>query len=259
MTLKAWLPPIIGFAIVLALWALATAAGWVNPLFLPSPSATWKAVLRMTEEGILWRDAYESLLRVFKGVGLAILIGVPVGFVLGLSSGIGRTFGGVLDFFRSIPPVIFYPLALLIFGIGDASRIAVVVLGAVTIIILTTSAAVERVSATRQAVIRLYGGTSLAVFRHVVIFETLPSLILGIRTAISLGIIIVTVTEMLVGATHGLGSRATNAQISYETPQLFAVILVVGLLGVLLNKLLKLCERWLVTWPTSDGSPQISR
>lgn len=251
--------PLAGVLAVLIIWQLLSGTGFVNPLFLPTPIATWNALLKMSEEGILWNDAFHSLVRVFKGVGISILIGVPAGFVLGLVSLMGRTFGAVLDFFRSIPPVIFYPLALLIFGIGDASRIAVVVLGATTIIILTTSVAVERCSAMRQAVMRLYGASPFQVFRHVVLYEALPAVFLGIRTAISLGIIIVTVTEMLVGATHGLGSRATNAQITYETPQLFAVILVVGVIGVLLNQLMRMFENWFVSWPTGELGPMSNR
>lgn len=124
---------------------------------------------------------------------------------------------------------------------------------------LTTSVAVERCSVTRQAVMRLYGASPFEVFRHVVLYEALPAVFLGIRTAISLGIIIVTVTEMLVGATHGLGSRATNAQITYETPQLFAVIFDVGLIGVLLNKLMRMFEDWFVAWPTGELGPNNSR
>lgn len=243
-----WIWPLAGVVLLIGIWFLLSSSKLINPLFLASPSDTaleWKRLLLSAD---FRADIFASLRRIFVGVGISVLIGLPLGLILGLSASINRMVSGVMDFLRSIPPVVLYPLALLIFGIGDASRIAVVVFGAVTVILLNTSEGVRNCSRLRQKTNQLLGAKWHHILTRIVFFESLPSIIVGIRSALSWGIIIVIVTEMLVGASHGLGTRVINAQISFATPQLYAVILTVGLIGYLLNLGFVLLERKACRW-----------
>ena len=175
-------------------------------------------------------------------------IGLPIGALLGLCETVHEVTQGMMDFLRSIPPIIVYPLSQLILGPFDASRIGVVVFGATTIIVLATSEGVRNCSKIRQHCARLLGARWYHLLGTVVMFESLPAIVVGIRTAVSLSIIIVVVTEMLVGAKYGLGVRAASAQSTSATPTLYGVILVVGATGFVLNTLFVVLERRIGRW-----------
>ena len=243
----------VGFLAVLAVWQLVcliTVAGkpLVNPLFLATPGETAMAVKAWAASGDLLWDATDSLRRVVYGLALAMAIGLPLGVIFGLSEGAQRSTRGVMDFLRSIPPIVVYPVSQLILGPFDASRVGVVVFGATTVIVLATSEGVRNCSKVRQRCNRLLGATWRHVVTSIVLLESLPAIVVGIRTAVSLSVIIVVVTEMLVGAKYGLGVRAAAAQSTSATPTLYAVILVVGIIGLGLNVLLVRLERLIGRW-----------
>lgn len=243
-----WALPWAGVLIVFTGWWAVAHFRVVNPLFLASPADTLAELYRLAAEGTLPRDISASLRRIFAALGLSILIGLPVGLVLGLAESVNRLLQGVTDFLRSIPPIVVYGVCQFIFGPEDPSRIAVAVFGATTVFALNTGAGVRHCSKLRQQTSRLLGAKWHHVIGGIVIFESLPAIIVATRAALSLCIIIVCVTEMLVGAPYALGSRIVNAQISYATPQLYAVILTIGFIGLVLNWMLIGVERWMVHW-----------
>lgn len=237
-----------GFAGLLALWALVAASGLVNPLFLASPGEVLGKTLEMLGSGRLAGDLGATGARMLAGVGLATLVGVPIGLALGSLRACWGYAEGALDFLRSIPPIVVYPVFLLAFGMSDASRVAVVVFGCSAVLIMHLAAAAGAVPQVRLASVRLIGATPWQTLRLVVLPEALPHLFVGLRTIASLGLIIVVVTEMLVGAEQGLGTRVINAQMAYRTDELYAGIVVIGLLGFSLNHLLAWLEARVVHW-----------
>lgn len=237
-----------GFAGLLALWAVLAASGLVNPLFLASPAETLRAALELARSGRLAEDLGATGARMVAGVGLASLIGIPLGLALGYFRAGWEMAEGAVDFLRSIPPIVVYPLFLLSLGVSDASRVAVVVFGCTTVLVMHLAAAAGSVPEARLASVRLMGATPLQTLRLVVLPEALPHLFVGLRTIVSLGLIIVVVTEMLVGAPSGLGTRVVNAQMAYRTDELYAEIAVIGLLGLGLNHLLAWAEARVVHW-----------
>jgi ABC-type nitrate/sulfonate/bicarbonate transport system permease component len=240
--------PWVGVGVVLAVWSLVARLQWVNPFFLASPAEAGSALVRLVASGALFHDAVSSLMRILGALVLSVALGVPLGLLVGLVASVNRLLQGVLDFLRSTPPIIVYPLCLFVFGPWESSRIAVAVFGATTVIILNTGQGVRSCSRLRQKTNELLGARWHQVLACIIVFESLPAIIVGVRSALSLCIIIVTVTEMLVGATHGLGTRVVNAQSSSETPQLFALIMVIGGIGLALNKGFVVLEHMVVYW-----------
>ncbi|MBF0496820.1 MAG: ABC transporter permease subunit [Deltaproteobacteria bacterium] len=189
-----------------------------------------------------------SLYRILLGVVLAFAVGVPVGIFIGYFSRFYDYVESALDFFRSIPPILVFPLSLLIFGIGEESRIAVIFFGCVLTMILNASMGVVNSQKIRVKVAKIMGATWLQILFRVVIYDALPQIFIGIRVALSMGVIVGIVTEMLVGTRHGLGSRVVYAQTAYATPEMYFTIIVVGLLGFLINNLLIVLERKTIHW-----------
>ena len=239
---------IVSLIFLITLWHILSNSHWVNPMFLPTPFETLEEGARLIMEKKIFIDIVCSFRRIFYGVLLAILAGVPVGLVFGYYGRVYPYLEGVLDFFRSIPPILTFPLALLIFGTGDESRTAVIFFGCVTILILNAALGVQNSPKLRIRAAKMMGAGWHQIFLRVVVFDELPQIFAGIRISLSMGVIIGIVTEMLVGVKYGLGSRAVYAQASYNTPELFFIIILVGLLGLMVNKLLILLENRVIHW-----------
>jgi ABC-type nitrate/sulfonate/bicarbonate transport system permease component len=238
----------ISFLIMVAIWELPAASGLINPMFLPTPMETLTEGIRLLSEKKILLDLVCSLYRILLGVLLAFVVGAPLGVLIGY---FGRIYGyieSMLDFFRSIPPVLVFPLSLLVFGIGDESRIAVIFFGCVLIIILNSSMGVMHSRDIRVKVAKTMGAAWYQIIFRVVLFDALPQICIGIRVALSMGVVIGIVTEMLVGTQHGLGTRAVYAQTAYATPELYFIIILVGALGFIINNLLIVLERKTIHW-----------
>ena len=239
---------IVALILLVTIWQILSNFHLVNPMFVPTPFETLEEGARLIAEKKIFIDIVYSFRRIFYGVLLAILIGIPAGLVFGYYGRIYQYLEGVLDFFRSIPPILTFPLALLIFGTGDESRTAVIFYGCVTILILNAALGVQNSPKLRIKAAKMMGALWHQIFLRVVIFDALPQIFAGIRVSLSMGVIVGIVTEMLVGVKYGLGSRAVYAQASYNTPELFFIIILVGLLGLMINKLLILLENRLIHW-----------
>jgi NitT/TauT family transport system permease protein len=239
---------IMPFIILILLWQILSMSGLINPMFLSSPLETAKEGTRLFAEGKIFVDLGYSLFRIIYGFLLALLIGIPLGLFFGYYGKAYIYVESLIDFFRSIPPIVTFPLALLIFGIGEESRIAVIFFGCVLIMILNSSLGVIYSQKIRVNVAKIMGAKWYQIISRIVIFDALPQIFVGIRVSLSMAIIIGIVTEMLVGVKYGLGSRVIYAQTAYATSELYFTIILIGLIGFVINKLLILLENRIVHW-----------
>jgi NitT/TauT family transport system permease protein len=239
---------IITFTAIVIMWELLSAYSLVNPMFLPTPRETFNEGIRLFSEKKIFMDMVYSLFRIMSGLLLAFAVGIPLGILLGSFGGVYAYVEPALDFFRSIPPILVFPLALLVLSTGEESRIAVIVFGCVLIMVLNASKGVMNGNKIRIKVAKIMGAAWHQILLRVVIFDALPQIFIGIRVALSVGIIVGIVTEMLVGTKYGLGSRVVYAQTAYATPELYFSVILVGLLGFLMNKVLSIVERRVIHW-----------
>ena len=202
----------------------------------------------MLQNGSIFSDIYFTLYRLFLAIVIATVFGVPIGILLGYFSQVYDYFGEIVDFLRSIPPIVIYPLLLIVLGYGDTARIGVAIFGAIVVMILIISKGLFQQSALRRQFFKAMGINQIQVMKNVVWHEALPHIMVALRTAVSLSIIIIVVTEMLVGAKYGLGSRVQNVQITANIPDLFATIIIIGIIGVLLNKIFVWLDKKFVFW-----------
>lgn len=243
--------PIIGILAVIIVWQLIAWLNLFNPIYFASPFEVATEALKMIQNGNIFSDIYLTLYRLFISVIIATVLGVPIGLLLGYFAGIYQYFGEIVDFLRSIPPIVIYPLLLIVLGSGDSSRVGVAIFGAVVVLILIISKGLFQQSSLRKQFFKAMGASRFQILKNVVWYEALPHIMVALRTAMSLSLIIIVVTEMLVGAKYGLGSRVQNVQITANIPDLFATIVIIGAIGVLLNKGLIWLDNKLVFWKSS--------
>lgn len=238
----------VGPLVILLAWGIAHWLELFSPILMPSLFDTLKHFVRMIYTGSILADFVESMVRMGIGYSLAVLIGVPVGILIGYFSSLYKAFEIPLDFFRSLPVTTLYPLFVLIFGIGHKSKIAMVVAACVFVIILNTAYGVMQRKQVRSQVALLFGASKFQLLREVLFWEALPQTLIGMRTAISYALIVEIVCEMFMGTQKGLGQRVFEAYNTYFIVELYAIILLVGLTGYLINKLFVFGESRAVHW-----------
>lgn len=239
---------LIGPIIILGLWSAVTAAGLVRPLFLPAPWHVFNALFTLIADGQLWQDLGATLYRTMAAFLIAGALGLVVGVPLGAWQKLYESLEVVFDFFRSMPSPALIPLAMLLFGIGDASRIAVAAFTCTLINAVQAAYAVRSVPQHRVLSARLAGAKGLFMVTHVLVPSVLPGVVAGWRITLSLALIIIVVTEMFIGTRVGLGIRIYELHLMFRSSEMYATILVVGLTGYLLNKSLEIVEMRFIHW-----------
>ena len=240
--------PIVGVAGLLALWSIASYWQWVDPVLLPSPLSTFASLWQGMDGGPLGFDFIKTVYRTAAATAIAAVIAIPLGIVLGSSERIYRSLEFVIDFFRSTPASAMFPLFLVLFGVGDETKIAVAAFGAILVILFNVAYGVMNARKTRLLAAKVMGASRLRVLFDVMLLESLPQIFIGLRNGVSLALVIIVVAEMFIGSQDGLGHSVFEAQQLFEMPRMYAAIFAAGALGYGLNLLFLLIERHFVHW-----------
>lgn len=248
--LTSYARPAATVAVVLCLWWAVTAFGCVNPLFLPTLGQVGQALHTVLSESSIYWDAFATTYRSILGLVLSVVVAIPLGLLMGRVPRLYEYVELPTDFFRSIPSSALFFLFILIFGIGDASKIAVVFYGCSLILLVNAvyGARPTREKRDRVNMLQSFGATEWQIFYLAVFRDALPHIAAGMRVCASLSLVLVIVTEMFLGATSGLGRVIYDAYLAYQIPQMYAVIILLGLLGFAINKLFVLLERRATFW-----------
>ena len=240
--------PIVGVAGLLALWSIASYWQWVDPVLLPSPLSTFTSLWQGMDGGPLGFDFVKTVYRTAAATAIAAVIAIPLGIVLGSSERIYRSLEFVIDFFRSTPASAMFPLFLVLFGVGDETKIAVAAFGAILVILFNVAYGVMNARKTRLLAAKVMGASRLRVLFDVMLLESLPQTFVGLRNGVSLALVIIVVAEMFIGSQDGLGHSVFEAQQLFDMPLMYAAIFAAGALGYGLNLLFLLIERRFVHW-----------
>ncbi len=239
---------LIGPIIVILIWFLISKLNLIDKFFLPDPFTTLKELFSLIFNGVIIQDILLTVKRTILAFIISIIIGLPLGLILGSSRKLYESFEFVIDFFRSIPATAMFPLFLLVFGIEDKSKIAVAAFASAIIIIFNTAYGVFYSKKSRILAAKLMGASKHQIFRFISFWESLPQTFIGLRTALSFSLIIIIVTEMFIGTYAGLGRKIIDFQITYNISGLYAVILLTGIIGYLINLIFVYIEKRLIHW-----------
>ncbi len=235
-----------GVILVLSVWYALSGLKLVDPLILPTPFATFLALF--SEIGNLIRDLGASVFRLLVGFLIGASIGILLGILLGIYKNLYKSMELVVDFFRSLPVMTIFPLAMIIFGLGNTSKIA---LTTWTVLLFTTIATIygiRQVPEIRLLSARILGTKGIDIVLKVYLPSAAPSIVSGLRLSVSLGLVVVIVTEMFTGTDNGLGKRIYDYGLIYETPLMYSAIILTGLLGYIINKSIVLFEKTFIHW-----------
>lgn len=251
--MKKW-SPLLGFGVLLFLWWGFDFLGTTNPIYFASPFETVKEAVNMIQTHSFWLDVWTTVRRVLLSFFFSGIIGIPTGILLGANKKTYTASSSALDFLRSIPPVVIYPLLFIAMGTGDNSRVFTAVFGGVAVAIMLIA---KGLSLEDQTIRQFYTAKKVNrkdIFCHIVWYQALPHIMVAMRTVASLSLIVIVVTEMLIGDVHGLGTRIQNVQITSNIPDLFVSIICVGIIGIVLNKGIAILERRLIFWKDDFSS-----
>jgi NitT/TauT family transport system permease protein len=198
--------------------------------------------------GPLLTDFAVTFGRTLQAFLIAAVVGVPLGVLLGSNENVYRSIEFLIDFFRSTPSSALIPLFLLIFGVSDINKVAIAAFGALLIVIFNSAYGVMNARKQRVMAVRVMGATRWQIFRDVLVWESLQSSFVGLRSAVSMALVIVIVAEMFIGSENGIGHRIIDAQQVLNVRSMYAAILAAGALGYALNVLFLLIERRIIHW-----------
>lgn len=237
----------IGLALVIAVWQLAGSLRWVNPLFLPAPSAIAKAIYELAVSGALWQHVSVSLLRIGAGWLLGTAAGVAVGFAIGLSRvarSVGITFISALF---PIPKIALLPLLILWLGIGEEPKVATIALGVFFSTAISVYSGVDAVPRNLIRMAQSFNVPFATIVRKVIWPGALPSILAGFRITASVALLLVVSAEM-IGAQYGIGAFVLQAGNLMQTDQLLAGVVILSLFGLAVGKVINLLETRLLHW-----------
>ena len=240
--------PFIGPLVLFIVWDIAVRFGFIKAILLPSPSATLVALVTGFAGGTLLLDFGVTFLRTLQAFTVAAVVGVPLGVLLGSNEKAYRSVEFLIDFFRSTPSSALIPLFLLIFGVSDINKVAIAAFGAFLIVIFNSAYGVINARKQRVMAARVMGASRWQIFKDVLIWESLQPTFVGLRSAVSMALVIVIVAEMFIGSENGLGHRIIDAQQVLNVKSMYAAILSAGALGYALNIMFLMAERRIVHW-----------
>ena len=233
---RPWLA-FVGPAALVAVWAVVASAGLFPAALFPHPLAVARGLAAELASGRLLDDAIASLFRVCCGFGLAAVLGVPSGLLLGRSLWARQAFLPTVNFFRSLSPLAWIPFAILWLGIGDPPAIFLIFMAALFPVILSTCAAVASIPSVYFRVARDLGIEGGALLREVTLPAIAPQVITALRVTAGLSWLVVVAAEMIAGR-DGLGFAVWDARNGLRIDLLTATMVVIGLIGVGLDRLL---------------------
>jgi NitT/TauT family transport system permease protein len=240
--------PLLGPVALFIVWDIIVRAGWIKVILLPTPSATLYTLVTGLAGGALLTDFAVTLMRTLEAFLIAAFVGVPLGVLLGSNERAYRSVEFLIDFFRSTPSSALIPLFLLIFGVSDINKVAIAAFGALLIVLFNSAYGVMNARKQRVMAAKVMGASRWQIFKDVLIWESLQPTFVGLRSAVSMALVIVIVAEMFIGSDNGLGHRIIDAQQVLNVKSMYAAILAAGALGYALNVLFLIAEKRIVHW-----------
>ncbi|MFJ4777448.1 ABC transporter permease [Streptomyces sp. NPDC088762] len=232
---------------LVALWEVAPRAGLVDATFLPPISEVAVAWWELAGDGRLADHTQASLVRSLGGFAIAVAVAVPLGLLIGWYRPLADFLGPLLEVFRNTAALALLPVFVLLLGIGETSKVSIVVYACLWPVLLNTISAVRNADPTLIRLARSMDLSTPRLFQKVILPASVPAVFTGIRLAGAVSILVLVAAEM-IGAKAGLGYLINASQFNFAIPQMYAGIITISAIGVAFNQLLVTVERRLSVW-----------
>lgn len=240
--MKRILYPLTTAIVIVIVWSLAVRVSGTK--IFPPPAAVARAIASLSEKSLLWRYIGDSLFRVFSGYALAIVAGLPLGFLLGWNAALARAVNPLVQMLRPISPLAWMPLAVIWFGVSNAAPIFLIFIASLFPIVVAAMNGVRNVPPMYLQAGRNFGLTTPQLMRRVVAPAVLPRIVVGLRIAFGIAWVVLVAAEM-IAVDSGLGYLiidARNAGKRYDL--VVAGMLLIGIIGLLLDTGIRRVEVW---------------
>ncbi len=239
------------WVIILGAWYIVTRMGIFSSTLVPSPYKVWSTFLDILEngynQGSLFMHLGASFRRLFLAMGAAIITSIPLGLLSGYSNKVKSIVDSIVEFYRPLPPLAYYTLLILWFGIDDTSKVILLFLAGFAPIYIACVSAVTKINEDYILSAKSLGADKRKVFFKIVLPACLPEIFTGIRT--SMGVAYTTlVSAEMVAATSGIGWMVIDASNYLKSDVIFVGILIMGLTGILIDFGLRYLEKKIVYW-----------
>lgn len=232
-------------------WQIASTQGWLNPAVIPPIDKVFWALWNGISSGALLDDITISLQRAGLAFFSAVIIGIPLGLFMGQIRPLERALDPLLQLFRQTSALALYPVFILLFGLGESSKVFVIFWAALFPVLLATLSGVKEVDPKLLEMAKTFGARRLTVFRRVIVPASVPSIFVGLRLSATTALLLLIAAEM-IGANKGIGFQVMNAQYNFQIPVMFAAIFLLAFLGLMANYILVLLQRRLCRWNTHN-------
>jgi ABC-type nitrate/sulfonate/bicarbonate transport system permease component len=226
-----WLLGLIPLGLFLAIWETRSTDDAVS---FPHPSSWWDAGKELWASGVLGPALRSTLTTFAVSMVVATVLGVGAGILIGFLPRLEQALTPLIDFFRTLPPPVVVPVLTLLLGITLRAGVAIVVFSVVWPILLNTISAVHEMPGTRREISRVLGLGPVATLRKVTLPSLLPGVVVGLRTALSMGLVVTLLVDM-IGSGGGIGRLLVIQQQTFEAASVWALLFIVGTIGYLLN------------------------
>ncbi|WP_210527921.1 ABC transporter permease [Rubellimicrobium arenae] len=246
---------VAGLPLLLALcllWEIAPRLGWINAIFFPPLSAVLAALGDLLASGEMGRHVGISFQRAGLGFALAVVVAIPLGFLMGRYPLFEKATDLLVQTLRNTSQFALLPVFVLLLGIGEASKIAITFYAAVFFLLVNTIVGVKSVDPLLLKAARSMGTSDWDLFRKVIFPSAIPAIVAGMRLGVKASLFSVIAAEMLA-ARSGLGFLIQNSQLMLKAADMYAGIIVLTVVGLLLNYALVWIERRATHWRQGDG------
>ena len=250
MKVLPWISTPILLLIFLGVWQLVVSSGSVSEFILPSPASVWTSLVQKLQEAATYHDLWITLWEVLVGFAIALVVGIVIGAVLGRILWLERAVQPAMVAFQVIPKVAFIPIFVIWFGFGTTSKIIMAAILAFFPIMLNVILGVRSVDRGHRDVMRGLGASRWATFKSLELPSTLPYIFAGAEVGIVFAVIGAIVGEYL-GGSEGLGHQVVTSLNSLDAPSLFAVIVLLAVMGSVLYLVVTLSKRLVIPWHES--------
>jgi taurine transport system permease protein len=238
-------------SIILLLWFVSTNMGWIKPIFLPSPQATFQQFYEYltgtANDKPLWEHFAASMFRVFAAFFLACIFAIPIGIAMGMSRIWKGIFDPPIELYRPLPPLAYLPLIIIWFGIDELPKVLLIFLSCFAPLAMAARSGMRSASQEQMNAAYSMGASYPQVIWHVVLPAAMPEILVGMRVAIGFGWSTLVAAEM-VAANVGLGQMVLNASNFLRTDIVVMGIIVIGVVAYMFDLLMRWAERKLVPW-----------
>ncbi len=239
--------------VVLSIWEIMSRSGWISALFFPPPSKIIVNFLQLFNSKKIFEHLSITLFRLVAGCLIGGIPGLILGLAMGWSPRIRRVFDPIIAALHPMPKIAIFPLIMIIFGLGNASKIAAIAIASFFPMLINSMAGVQQINPVYLDVTKNFGAGVWKTFTRVIIPGSLPMILTGIRLSINVALLITIAVEW-VSSKSGLGVLIWFAWQTLKIEELYASLIVIGLLGFLINSGLQLLTSYLSPWQEENIS-----